>query len=109
MGIFDFINKNKIDQLNKEIENLKRQTFLTEMKKQYAADPEIKRETSIYARVFEVDGAWRYEILQNDVPVIVQDCYPGASGFVSMTFEQATGFANEIVNRMREAEHGDNE
>jgi hypothetical protein len=89
---------------------------LTEIKKQYletkkvdvAALKEIK-ETSIYPRVYEKETAWRYEILQNDIPIVVQDFYPGASGYVPMTFEQATKFADEIATRMREAEHGDNE
>lgn len=109
MGLFDFISRKKIDELNKQIESLKRAQDLTEIKRVHAMVEPVAKETKIFPRLFEKNGGWMYEILDGDSPVVVQDCYPGASGFQMMTFNEAKMFSDEIVARLREAEHGDNE
>lgn len=59
-------------------------------------------------RVFEQGAGWHYAILQDDVEIIVQDCLPGADGFVPMTQAQANDLADGILTRLETA-HADNQ
>jgi len=52
--------------------------------------------------IYAVENGFGYKVLQDGAPAIIQDCVPGAEGFVRMTEKQANDLADEIVKKIKE-------
>lgn len=111
MGLFDVFRSKKELQLRAEIQELKRKSEYNSMVRQFIFDnPDVVTEDAEnmpYARVFEHDGKFEYEIFVNGNITIRQDFDPNSEGFIPMTEEYATSVSSEIVKRLRE-QYGDN-